>query len=460
MDRRLVMMLALLLAVVSVAMAAGGKEPVAAGGTEPVAASAPEEVTLTYWAYSRWRGINAADGTGENADWQRSLARKFTEMHPNVKFNEVEHLPFSGGPERVNVAIASKTMPDILEDTSQRSHGYAAKGVLVAMDDYFTAEELKDFKPGMWEAMRLPLDGKHYGIPWATGAGHMMINVSLVKKAGAEAFLPGPDGKITYDELEKLLQAVAVLKAEGIYPVALFAGDEQSDVATQALISNFGNGTNLFNEDRTKIILGNSDGVGGAAYLKSLIDKGLVMPGAESLKQGDVRELFYQQKIVLLINSHNGVVATIDKGIASGKFPRFEYMNLYYPSSRKGAPSFIGSGAVLNYIVFKSNPVQEKWAVEFAKFATNAENQKAISNFNMFPARVATGDLYPGNPYMTWAAGVATTTRNVGIDSPAYTAVRGVFFPEMQALFTGRKTPQQAMDDFTARAQAEVDKRK
>jgi multiple sugar transport system substrate-binding protein len=380
-------------------------------------------------------------------------------MHPNVKFKAVEHLPFSGGPERMNVAIASRTMPDILEDTSQRSHGYAAKGVLVAMDDYFTAEELKDFKPGMWEAMRF-LDGKHYGIPWATGASHMTLNVSLVKNAGATAFLPGPDGKITYDELEKLLQAVSVLKTEGIYPVALFAGDEQSDVATMALISNFGNGTRLFNEDRTKIILGNPDGVRGAAYLKSLIDKGLVMPGAESLKQGGVRELFYQQKMVLMINSHNGVVSTIDTAMAAGKFPKFEYMNLYYPSSRKGVPGLLPSGGVLNYLVFKSNPVQEKWAVEFAKFATNAENQKAISNFSMFPARVATGDLYPGNPYMTWAAEVAKHAYDVGSDSPAYAAVRAVFFPEMQALFTGRKTPQQAMNDFTARAQAEVDKRK
>jgi multiple sugar transport system substrate-binding protein len=61
---------------------------------------------------------------------------------------------------------------------------------------------------------------------------------------------------------------------------------------------------------------------------------------------------------------------------------------------------------------------------------------------------------------MAWAAEVAKTTYNIGLHSPAYAAVRTVFFPEMQALFTGSKTPQRAMNDFTARAQAEVDKRK
>ncbi len=69
-----------------------GSETTKATTTRAATTTAEEklpEVSLIYWAYSRWRGINVEDGTGEYADWQRSIAKTFMEMNPNVKSIEV-----------------------------------------------------------------------------------------------------------------------------------------------------------------------------------------------------------------------------------------------------------------------------------------------------------------------------------------------------------------------------------
>lgn len=410
------------------------------------------KIRLKYWAYSRWKGIRGDEPNGEFGDWQRSVASAFMKKHPNVTV-EFEHLPWNGGPEKVNVAIASKTQPDILEDGTARGFGYAVRNALIALDDYFTEVELSDYLEGTWDAGKAR-DGKHYLFPWANAPQHLLYNKNLLRKAGAENLIPkSGERSISFDDFKAILKAVS--KLEGVYPTATWAGNEQGDSATNAVI--WGYGASIFNSAFDKIIFNSPEGAKGVEFMVSLIKEKLAMPGAETLKATDVTELFKQQKIVVLLGGNPGNYAAVNNDIKAGKIANFEMDWTMYPTAPGVKPSFYANP--IGYLAFKSdNSYQEKYAVELAKFATNTENSKALKATSLFPARISAGNLYFGDVYMSWCSKVIKYARDPGLSSPAYAQMRAALFPEMQAAYTGTKTPQKALDDFAVKAQAEVDK--
>ncbi|HHW31580.1 MAG TPA: sugar ABC transporter substrate-binding protein [Clostridiaceae bacterium] len=414
-----------------------------------------KQVSLSYWGYSRWKGITGTEPDGEYGDWQRSVAKAFSEQHPNVKI-EYEHLPWDGGPEKVSVAIASKTQPDVLEDGTARFFGYAAMGALLPLDDYFTQEELSDYVEGAWDLGKFT-DGKHYMFPWANMVIHLLINKSMFKAAGAEHLLPQNEERTwTYDEFKEALKAVSN-PAKGVYGTALYAGNEQGDSGTNALMWGFG--ATIFNETLDKIVFNSPEGVKGVEFAKSLIDEGLAMPGAETIKATEVLEYFKQQKVAIHINGSSGLYGTVENAFKTGEVEEFEMDWAMYPTAPGVKPAFYANPVGL--AVFKSGDAdREKWAVELAKFATNTENSKALKAVKLIPVKKSAGNLYPGEPLMEWSAKVIKYARDPGLASPAYAEMRAALYPEMQAVYNGTKDPKTALDDFAAKAQASIDKYK
>jgi ABC-type sugar transport system, periplasmic component len=416
-----------------------------------VTVKAAAKITLKYWAYSRWKGVKGDEPNGEYGDWQKSVAKAFSAKYPNVTI-EFEHLPWNGGPEKVNVAIASKTQPDILEDGTIRFFGYAARGALLPLDSYFTSAELADFDEGTWDA-GLYKDGKHYLLPWANAPQHLLINKYLFVKAGAENLLPkNAEKSWTFDEFKAALKAVS--KLEGVYPTAIYAGNEQGDSATNSII--WGYGSTIFNSSFDKIVFNSAEGVKGVEFMQSLLKEKLAMPGAETLKATDAIELFKQQKIAVLVPGNPGNYMTVVNEAAAGRMQGFAMEWAMYPTAPGVKPAFYANP--IGYAVFKSNANKEKYAVDLAKFATNTENSKALKAVNLFPARKSVGNLYAGDAYMSWCSKIIKYARDPGLSSPAYAQMRACLFPELQAAYTGTKTAKQALDDFAVKAQAEVDK--
>jgi multiple sugar transport system substrate-binding protein len=409
-----------------------------------------ETVHLKYWAYSRWTGINGDEPDGEYGDFQRNIAEKFMKNNPNVSI-EFEHLPWNGGPEKVNISIASNTQPDVLEDGTVRFFGYAERGVLLPLDDYFTPEELSDYKEGFWDKGKYT-DGKHYLFPWADTGVYLLVNKTLFENANALDKLPQNEERSwTYDEFKEALEAVS---KDGVYGLGLYAGNEQGDSGTNGLI--WGYGSRIFNDSLDTIIYNTEESVKGLEFLVSLLDEGLAMPGAESLTSSDILQMFKQQKIAIYPNGRPQHIGTITGEQNAGKIDKFE-MDLVLPPTAPGVePAFYANP--IGLAVFKSNDVQEKWAVELAKFATNTEHSTALKNVMLTPARISCGNLYPGNEIMEWDSKVFKYAVDPGVGAKGYSEVRAVLYPEIQAAFIKAKDAKTALDDFAKNAQAILDK--
>ena len=134
------------------------------GGGDTGNDSSGDTINLRYWGYSRWEGITGTEPDGEYGDWEKKAAEDYMKEHSNVKI-EYENLPWNGGPEKVEVAIASKTQPDVLEDGTLRGFGYAGQGVLLTFDDELTEEERADIIDTEWDQVEYT-DGTHIAVSY------------------------------------------------------------------------------------------------------------------------------------------------------------------------------------------------------------------------------------------------------------------------------------------------------
>lgn len=423
------------------------------GGGDTGNDSSGDTINLRYWGYSRWKGLTGTEENGEFGDWEKKVAEDYMKEHSNVKI-EYENLPWNGGPEKVEVAIASKTQPDVLEDGTLRGFGYAGQGVLLTFDDELTEEERADIIDTEWDQVEYT-DGTHIAMPWGNMAGFLVINKTLFEKAGAADLLPTEgDRSWTFDEFEKALAAVS---KDGVYGMALVAGNEQGDAKGMNLLRGFG--ASILSPDGSKATLNTPEGVKALEWMASLIDKGYAMPGAETITAPDAIDYFSQQKIAIMDGASTGNIAEFEQRMERGESEEFEITWALTPTDGTHEGGFNANPVCV--MAFKSgDEAREKAAIDFTKFVTSGENAKAVQYAKLMPTRKSASDLYEGDEIMTWSSEIMKYGVDPGFISPAYSKIRAVLYPELQALYTKAKTPERVAADFDTAAQAEIDKSK
>src|SRR5690554_6868544 len=155
--------------------------------------------TITLWDAPRWRDENE-----DQYHWMKGKITEFEALHPGVKIELVE-TPWAEMGQRLSVAIAGRAWPDLvpvdLSGAINRQH--LEQGVIAALDEYFTEEELADFYPNALDAYRF--NDKLYGVPHSLAAHVMMLNLDFFEERGVE---PPKDGRWTFDEFVETAKAL------------------------------------------------------------------------------------------------------------------------------------------------------------------------------------------------------------------------------------------------------------
>lgn len=413
-----------------------------------------QKVDLNFWAYPYWNGIKGDEQDGKAEDFWNDCIKRFKEAHPEADVNiTLEMLPWDGGPNKVNIAIASKTNPDVIVDGPVRFLGYASRGLLVPLDQYYTEEELADYVEGAWDSGKLPLDGKHYSVPWYTDVYCLLVNKSMFEEAGIANMLPSnEDRSWTFDEFKNVLKA---FRSKNMYGFSLYAANEQDDAGTW--LFPFGNGATLFNNSYDTVTFNSPEAVEAFSYLQSLVTEGLVLQAPETIKNTDNLQFFKDKKIAMCICSIY-IIPSIRNDAKNGKLPTpFDVTTAMIPHGNGKQP--VEFELSQGFAVFKSNDSnKEKWAVEFAKFLGNKENSEATKCIAGVPYRKSLKDMYGEDAEIKWATSVLKYSKDRGIWVKGYDEIRALFYPALQAMYTGQKTPQQAMDEFTISAQSKINK--
>jgi multiple sugar transport system substrate-binding protein len=270
----------------------------------------------------------------------------------------------------------------------------------------------------------------------------------MFKAAGLDKFIGGETEIKTWtlDEYEQILKGLKdnlpKTKYSNTYPMSLFAVNNQGDTWNLAYLRMFGN---KFFDDQGNIVLDDAKGAKAAAWLKKIKDAGYTNPGPESVSSNDANGMYLNQQ--LAISFTNPILFNNAKmDMASGKTAKFDSRLANIPSESGNPLSFT---YVVGASVFQNkDQAKVEAAKDFVKFfSTDPELVK--SSKNGIPVRSSVSKEFEKEKplfaaYNANSKALFNFTGNV----PGYSQLREVLYPELQALYMGAKTPEQAVKDY------------
>lgn len=407
-----------------------------------------KQVEITWWNFPNFQALD--DEVGK---YEKEIIAAFNEKHPDINV-KLEMLTFEGGPEKLNVAIATNTAPDVIYDAPGRIIDWGKKDLLVPLNDMMPDEVIDDISPALMKQSMV--DDQVYMYPFNTGPFMMAVNQTLFEDIGELDLLPldRPDRTWTVEEYEKALHAVKE-KAPDVIPSGFYAKSVAGDQGTRGYITNLGT-SRFLNEDYSAVEINSESGIKGLEWVVQASKDGLVAPGAASLEAGDHNDLFLQGKMAFAIN-YSAVLKSL---FEPNKTEDFEDILLPYPTPDGSDPKlepFLGGLAVFN----NDDEKKAEASKIFIDFIVNDPEwgEKNLIQTGGLSARNSVTGLYDGSEYE-----YSELARKFITDPPTiadgYAEIRTFWFPALQEAILETKTAKEALDEFAEKSNEAINKAK
>ncbi len=462
MKRALALILALLLVASLISACDAGKEPTKGPET-------PDQTTAPGTDKPQESGNGGGDLEANLVMWAMPLTDNFESMltddliaglnesEPGVSIN-VEMLTWEGGPEKLQIALGTKTTPDLYIDGTARTAALPAKGVLADISDVIDAYRDR-FYPGLLQIGLF--EDKNYILSIAAmNATIIGVNATVAKDLGTYDMLPEDKVSWSFDDFYNFLKATSDAgKDQGIYAVALYAGSPTSDIGYYSMM--LSNGGGLLNDDHTESVANQAANVEIIELLKRLVDEGIAAPGAATLKSEDHEPMVFSSKIVTTVDGNPfywaQVLRQMEEDGSIEKCPEYEAYGMPTPDGKRDMR--VASWGANTMVLFQNEGDQAKleggkalmrhyiedtdFQIELCSLTGNSPSLQNLTvpqtdpNFQLMVPLLA-----------EWTGKYAVT--DFGVLEPYWLEIRSTFYPELQAVFNGTKSPQEAMDQFKA----------
>jgi len=406
-----------------------------------------DQIRIKYWTFPLWNGITGNEKDGTPEDWPRLKIKEFEAKHPNVRI-DLEVLTWQGGGQKLDLAVLSRTYPDVCYISTANLRKYADQGVLEPIDRDMTKADRADIYPNVMECCRY--NGRTYVWPWLCNALCLAINLDIFRERHVEHLIPKPPGRSwTYDQFVQACEACTFRRNKGgqVYGYALYGIPLSVEYHMLTLVLGFG--AQLYSKDGSAFLLNSPQGVRGFQFLLDLLDKyKVVPPGPAGMQGGQIGQMFMNQEVAIQ-SSTSGVLKGIKMSAERGDFPFFNAAIVQPPHLPGKKPATMLS--VGGYVIFKQDdPRKREMVMEFARFLTNKENCRALSVIGQFPARRSAGDIYPGDVDMGVVARLIPMAKVYFI--AAAPELNPIVNNIYQEIFTHSMTPAQSLAHAEARA--------
>jgi multiple sugar transport system substrate-binding protein len=384
---------------------------------------------ITIWDGPRW-----ADANDNKYHWLEAKVEEFTSKYPGVQIDIVQ-TPWAEMGDKLSVAIAGRAWPDIAPvDISGGSVNinHINQGVVESVDEFFTAEELKDFYPNALEAYTY--DEKLYGVPSSISVHAMLLNLDIFEAKGVE---PPQDGKWTYDEFVEKMEA---LTGDDVYGFSTYLLPGYYE----AWPFLFMDGGYPLSDDLSTYTFDSAEAVSGLQKLIDLKFKYQVAPqemGGPNV--GDTWKAWAseEQRSVAVQPWATWAIAA-----AQSDNWKTNFMVAEYPVGDLGHPVTIGG--VGGWVMFNQKDEDRKRVVaEFLKYISSTDEQFTMAqNYGIFPARISTADLQPfaDNPEMARAQELSEHAMMLP-RHPEWARIDEAIQKELQLTANGEKTPEEVL---------------
>ena len=387
-------------------------------------------------------------------DVEEILLPRFHEFYPNVDV-EYQLITWEGVTEKMEIAMSTGTTPDVFLDGTARTAKLPTSGLVEDVSDV-----IADFDDWYDAVLTIgQIDAKHYLVPATTIAcSALAVNVTLAKELGVYDLLPEDRESWTFEQLYNFIEAASIAgKDKGIYGTTLYAGSQTSDDIMYTLM--LSNGGKILSDDRRECLANSPECVEIVEMLKKINDNGYCVPGAASMESDST--FFLSEKAVLAFNTAAAnTMIQMEESFRDGLIGRVPEILNYAVPTVDGNPGMNSASWGANcFAVFTNGNDSQTIAAAKAlvkTFMDTPEMALAIWNYTPTYTPVRNIGLVYTNENALIASEVALraewsgkySNSTFGILESYWPQVRVCFYPELQAVYAGTKTPQEAMDSF------------
>ena len=398
------------------------------GKKEEKQADPNKKVEITYWDFPQFTKDKEFKKT---EDFDAALIKAFEAKNPNIKVN-YQKIEFTDGPAKVETAIQSKTAPDVIYDAPGRIIAWAAKDLLVPLDD------IDKSKLNEAAVKASSYKDKLYMYPQGVAPFLMGVNKDLTDKLGVTDLLPlnKQDRSWNVEEYEKFLKAVKQ-KDSSITPALFYTKSQAGDQGPRAFVANLYNSW-ITDDANSKYTINDANGVKGLEWVKKAYDDGLLGQGV-ALEAKDALEAFKSGRAATTILFSPGIAASHASG--------FNYKFLPFPNN--------GGKAKYDYLVagpaiFDNGDVDKAAAAKkFVDFMVNDKDwgKRTLLASGNFSAKKGETGLYDSEE-LKFAEGLTGQYAPYYNTIPGFAKMRPLWFNMVQGVLNGKTTPKEGLDKF------------
>ena len=398
------------------------------GKKEEKQADPNKKVEITYWDFPQFTKDKEFKKT---EDFDAALIKAFEAKNPNIKVN-YQKIEFTDGPAKIETAIQSKTAPDVIYDAPGRVIAWAAKDLLVPLDD------VDKSKLNEAAVKASSYKDKLYMYPQGVAPFLMGVNKDLTDKLGVTDLLPlnKQDRSWNVEEYEKFLKAVKQ-KDSSITPALFYTKSQAGDQGPRAFVANLYNSW-ITDDAISKYTINDANGVKGLEWVKKAYDDGLLGQGV-ALEAKDALEAFKSGRAATTILFSPGIAASHASG--------FNYKFLPFPNN--------GGKAKYDYLVagpaiFDNGDVDKAAAAKkFVDFMVNDKDwgKRTLLASGNFSAKKGETGLYDSEE-LKFAEGLTGQYAPYYNTIPGFAKMRPLWFNMVQGVLNGKTTPKEGLDKF------------
>ena len=398
------------------------------GKKEEKQADPNKKVEITYWDFPQFTKDKEFKKT---EDFDAALIKAFEAKNPNIKVN-YQKIEFTDGPAKIETAIQSKTAPDVIYDAPGRVIAWAAKDLLVPLDD------VDKSKLNEAAVKASSYKDKLYMYPQGVAPFLMGVNKDLTDKLGVTDLLPlnKQDRSWTVEEYEKFLKAVKQ-KDSSITPALFYTKSQAGDQGPRAFVANLYNSW-ITDDANSKYTINDANGVKGLEWVKKAYDDGLLGQGV-ALEAKDALEAFKSGRAATTILFSPGIAASHASG--------FNYKFLPFPNN--------GGKAKYDYLVAgpaifdNSDADKAAAAKKFVDFMVNDKDwgKRTLLASGNFSAKKGETGLYDSEE-LKFAEGLTGQYAPYYNTIPGFAKTRPLWFNMVQGVLNGKTTPKEGLDKF------------
>ncbi len=384
-------------------------------------ALAEETVTINFWHHYSAQ-------SAENETLMNVLIPAFEAENPGIKVNAVSH-EWAELHDKVLVSANSQALPDVARCDIAWLPEFQKMGILVALD-----EEMADFADVSGQllpsAMSTAVIGGHYyALALNTNSKIVFYNTAMLEAAGVEV-------PATMDEW---VEAVKQLSGENLNGQQVWGWNEPALAGWNICPFIWSFGGSLTNEEQTA----------ASGFINSPATVKAVETFAELVKAGAITG-FNAGDIPMTDGFGTGRYAMMLEGPwksaeLAGAYPDVAYGTAPIPAGEGGSVSVLGGEDIAMF-----NTANKEAAWKFMQFMTSEYAETEMAKCGQIPVNKAAleSDTVKAADYAPFIEAIQTAKARPTV--AAWSEMDNDLQVAMNAVVTGEKTAQEAMDELAA----------